>query len=115
MEKITFENMPMALTFLIGEVADLKALLLKQKVSSDKEDEEFLDLKKCCQITGYSASSLYRFIGNNSIPHIKKNGKLIFERSAIIAWLKEGKRKSPAEIDASADRHLAGNKKKNHD
>ena len=41
-----------------------------------------------------------------NIPSYKKGGKLQFLRSEIDAWLKEGKRKTIAEIDAEATRYV---------
>jgi predicted DNA-binding transcriptional regulator AlpA len=111
MEDINHSNFPQAISFIIGEVAEIKSLILKNRIPPEKEMKEFISLKDVCQLTGYSAPSIYRFIGQNSIPYFKKNGRLFFETAAIIAWLKEGKRKSTAEVEVSADTRLLNYKK----
>ena len=107
MEPITHDNIPKALTYLINEVSELKDLFRKQEPQPEKDKQEFLTLKQVCELTGYAAPTIYGLIGKKAIPHFKKGQRLFFEHDSIIAWIKEGKRKSKAEIEAEADTHLS--------
>ena len=51
-------------------------------------------------------------IAEGKIPNIKKEGKIYFERAALIEWLQSGKRKTKTEIAAEANIHLTSRVKK---
>jgi len=93
-------------------IIDCFRACLKHTPQHPKQEEQlFINLKQVCELTGYAAPTIYGLIGKNAIPHFKKGQRLFFERAAILAWIKDGKRKTKAEIEASADEQLAGKKK----
>lgn len=113
MEPTSFDTMPKAIDELRNgqnRLEELVSKLLQQHPPKDKE--EFITLKQVCALTGYAPPTIYGLIGKNAIPHFKKGQRLFFERAAILSWIKEGKRKSNAEIEASADERLAGKRNK---
>jgi excisionase family DNA binding protein len=115
MEHTTFETLPKAMDELrLGQsrLTELISQLLSYQAPKDKE--EFITLKQVCELTGYAAPTIYGLIGKDAIPHFKRGQKLFFERETILKWIKEGKRKTKAEIEAMADAKLAGKKSKNH-
>lgn len=40
------------------------------------------------QLLGVSRATIYTMVRQNQIPHIKVRGKILFNRSVIIAWTK---------------------------
>lgn len=50
--------------------------------------------------------TVYAWIGQRSIPYHKKGKKLMFLKSEIDSWLKEGRRKTAAEIQAEAKQYV---------
>ena len=61
------------------------------KTPRPKPEKEFFGLEEAAIFLGLSKSTIYRLTSANEIPHIKKGGKIWFERTVLIAWLKDGK------------------------
>lgn len=107
MEHTTFETMPSAIDEIRNGQSRLEELVSKLLTQQpQQEKEEFITLKQVCGLTGYAAPTIYGLVGANSIPYFKRGQRLFFDRAAILAWIREGKPKSKAEIEASADAHL---------
>lgn len=60
---------------------EIKAIPAPEKL------KPFLSLGEAKELTGLSKSSLYRLTSTKQIPHIKRGGKLLFNRQELIAWL----------------------------
>lgn len=111
MEHTTFETLPKAIDELRNgqiRLAELVGKLIHHQ-PQQQEEELFINLKQVCDLTGYAPPTIYGLIGKNAIPHFKRGARLFFERAAILSWIREGKRKSKAEIDAAADERIALN------
>lgn len=50
----------------------------------------YLSLEEACELTDLSKSTLYRMTSEKQIPHIKRGGKLLFNRIELIEWLQSG-------------------------
>jgi hypothetical protein len=53
----------------------------------------------------------HAWIGQRSIPYHKKGKKLMFLKSEIDSWLKEGRRKTATEIQAEAEQFVTSSRK----
>lgn len=51
----------------------------------------FLTLSEASELTGLSKSTIYRMTSEKAIPHLKRGGKLLFNRLEIIDWLQSAK------------------------
>ncbi|MBU1369712.1 MAG: helix-turn-helix domain-containing protein [Bacteroidetes bacterium] len=72
-----------------------------KKVSLFKK--EVLSLAEASQLTGISASDLYKRTSNRSIPFFKPSGKLIFfRRTELEAWLTSNRVSTVMEIEEKA-------------
>lgn len=56
-----------------------------------------------------SPTTVYNYTSKGLIPHHKKGKKLLFLKSEIDAWLKSGRKKTKAEIQAESRTYLTGN------
>lgn len=54
--------------------------------------------------------TIYGYVHQGSIPYHKRGKKLIFLKSEIDEWLKSGRVKTNAEIEAEADQYLSTKK-----
>ncbi len=59
-----------------------------------------------------SRSTIYKKVSRGEIPHSKSGKRLIFDLNEVDKWLLSNKVKSPAEIEAEADKYLSGRHKK---
>ncbi len=68
-----------------------------EKPFTIKEAAEFLDL---------TVPTIYSKVSKGELPVSKIGGRLYFFRSDLMAYLKSGRKKSNAEIDAEAESYL---------
>ena len=113
MEALTFEQLPNAVTLLTKEVGELKALLIQQNEQQPTEQQEqFLNIQQASELLNLSVPTLYSKVSKGELPVMKRGKRLYFSRTELIEYLKAGKRKSSAEIEAEADAYLLNSKKK---
>lgn len=55
------------------------------------------------KITGKAVPTIYDLVHKRLIPHSKRGKDLYFSRSELLQWLKDGKRKTQAEIALDAE------------
>jgi excisionase family DNA binding protein len=113
MTEISFNNMPEALAYLINKVERLETLLHSEDKSEQTESDKWLNLADLCDYhpDHPAKPTVYAWIGQRSIPYHKKGKKLMFLKSEIDSWLKEGRRKTAAEIQVEAEQFVTTNKK----
>jgi len=108
----TFENLPKMVGSLIKEISDLKDLITQNQVKPVAQaTEQFLTFNQTTDFLGYKASTLYSKVSKREIPSIKRGGKLYFSLSELTEYLKQGKQKTFAEMEAEANSYLSNNKK----
>ena len=112
MQEISFNEMPQALVHLINKVEKIETLL-ETKQPQAQEGDQWLNLNDLCNYhpDHPAKPTVYAWIGQRSIPYHKKGKKLMFLKSEIDNWLKEGRRKTAAEIQAEAEQFVTSNRK----
>lgn len=110
--KITFEKLPEAVSYLIEKVESLeKALQLKEEQPIKQVDHWF----NIDELRGYlsdhpAKATIYGWVHSRQVPYHKGEKKLRFLKSEIDKWLLNGKRKSEDELQAEAVEYLNGKK-----
>jgi predicted DNA-binding transcriptional regulator AlpA len=110
MNVLNFENLPNAVAQLIKGQSELKALLLN-KLEHQPQTENPLGIEDVSKLIGKTVPTIYGYCQRNEIPYYKNGNRLIFWKSEIIQWLKQGKVKTIQEIEANADAFLSNHKK----
>lgn len=108
-EKLTHDTLPEGVTELRKEVHELKRLFLeKREQQSTKQADQWFGLSDLVKYdpARRSKATWYSKISRGEVPHHKNGKNLVFLKSEIDDWLKTGKRKSHAEIEAEADNYL---------
>jgi excisionase family DNA binding protein len=102
---ITLETLPRAFTQLLNEVAEIKGLI--RNIQQVPEADQWFDLEGLCSYLPDRPSkhTVYEWVHNAKVPVHKGGKKLRFLKSEIDQWLKEGRRKTLAEIASEADQH----------
>lgn len=79
-----------------------------QKTLLNPDAEEFLNVKECAALTGYTEDYIRQLVFKRSIPYHKnpKRKPIRFKRYEIIEWMAT-KKFTP--IDEQADNYLTGN------
>jgi excisionase family DNA binding protein len=113
MEKIIL--IPIPVTDFQSLIIDCVNSCLKHSKTSPtpaSHSDKWLDLNKLVEYDPEKRSkpTFYGYIHNNTIPYHKRGKKLIFLKSEIDEWLKSGRVKTNAEIEAEADQYLSTKK-----
>lgn len=86
---------------LLQDVLD-KYFIEKQTNVVQTITNEFGGIELAVQITGLAKATIYTLVSARKIPHSKQGKKLYFSRNELTEWLKQGKRKTKAEIALDA-------------
>ncbi len=57
------------------------------------------------ELTGLAKPTIYSLCSERKIPHSKRGKRLYFSRQELLEWLKQGKRKTQAEIAVEAENY----------
>jgi len=111
-DKLSFEQLPQAVETLLNKVEKIETLLSAEQ-SAQPEGDQWFNLADLCRYhpDHPAKPTVYAWIGQRSIPYHKKGKKLMFLKSEIDSWLKEGRRKTAAEIQAEAEQFVISNRK----
>jgi excisionase family DNA binding protein len=70
------------------------------------QSPEYLAIQELSELLNLAVPSIYGLVHRKQIPYIKRGKKLIFEKSQIEEWLKNGRHKTKQEIDQEAAEHV---------
>lgn len=92
MDRITFEQLPQAVSLLIEQVGRLadKVDSVLGKPQQQNENRRLPNLDDVSLLLDKSASTIYAMTSDKRIPHHKRGNKLYFFEDEIIRWIKEG-------------------------
>jgi len=83
-----------------------------QTVEPTDQPEQLLTIDEVATLLHLTKPTVYSKVSKNELPGVCKQGKrLYFDRQTIIDWIKQGRKKSNAEIEQEAKAYLLNNKK----
>ena len=91
MDKITFEQLPQAVSLLIekvGQLADKVDEALGK--ATQQKGKRLLALDDVAALLGKSASTIFAMTSEKRIPYHKRGNKLYFFEDEIIGWIEQG-------------------------
>jgi excisionase family DNA binding protein len=108
---LTFDKLPEAVTMLMKEVSELKRLLIeKQEQPTTEQPEQLLTIQEAAEFLSLTVPTLYSKVSRREIPCMKRSKRLYFSRTELLNYIKEGRKKSNAEIEQEAE-YLLNHKK----
>ena len=112
-QNFTFDQLHKAVTMLTKEVSELKRLLTeKQDKPTTEQPEQLLTVQEAATLLHLTVPTIYSKHSKGELPGVCKRGKrLYFSKQSLIQWVKEGRKKSNAEIEAEANAYLSNNRK----
>ncbi len=111
MENLTFDKLPEAVTMLTKEVSELKRLFIERQETPTEQPEQLLSIQQAAEFLSLSVPTLYSKVSKREIPVMKRGKRLYFSRTELLEYIKEGRKKSNAEIEQEAKAYLLNNKK----
>jgi excisionase family DNA binding protein len=83
---------------------ELENFFAEKRISESKtEIEEIGGIDLAIEVTGLAKPTIYGLVSERKIPHSKRGKMLYFSRKELTDWLKQGKRKTNAEIALEAE------------
>ncbi len=104
---LTLETLPKAFTHLTSEVSEIKRLLLEKSYEQPTAIDRWFCLNELCQYHPDKPTkpTVYGWVNAGTIPVHKGGKKLRFLKSEIDNWLKQGRKKTLAEIASDAEQY----------
>lgn len=86
---------------------------LKQptKIEPNEKLEQLLTVQQAAQFLNLTVPTIYSKVSKRELPCMKRGKRLYFSSTELMEYLKEGRKKSNAEIDKEAEAYLSNNKK----
>jgi len=110
--ELTFENLPKAVTNLANEVSEIKRLLLsKSNEQTTETPDQLLTVHEAAEFLSLAVATVYTMVSRHELPVMKRSKRLYFSRIELINYLKQGRKKTLAEIATETDQYLSGKKK----
>jgi len=90
------------------ELSELKNLLLKQE--HNPTTEQLLNVQQTADFLSLSVPTIYSKVSKGELPVMKRAKRLYFSKAELLDYLKQGRKKTNAEIEDEAHTYLNSNK-----
>ena len=106
--KLSFDLLPKAINSISERLNKIEALLIHQEknISTSSHTDIFLNIHQASEYMSLAVQTIYSKCSQNSIPHIKKGGRLYFIESDLYKYIKSGRKKTIEEIQEEANSFL---------
>ncbi len=104
---LTLEKLPEAVAILTKEVIEFKRLFIEnQERTPNNATEELLSIDEAAEFLKLAKPTLYTKVSKNQLPFMKRGKRLYFSRTELMEYLKQGRKKSNAEIEQEVEMYL---------
>jgi len=86
----------------------LKAVINEQNPTD--QPEKLLTIQEAAVFLSLTVPTMYSKVSKGELPFMKRSKRLYFSRTELIDYIKKGRKKSNAEIEAEADAYLSNKK-----
>jgi len=102
-----FEVIEARLSSIENLILDLKQ---PTKVEPTEQPEQLLTVQEAAQFLNLTVPTIYSKVSKGELPVMKRSKRLYFSSAELMEYIKEGRKKSNAEIDQLAEAYLFNNK-----
>ena len=75
-----------------------------------EKPEQFLNIQEAAQFLNLTVPTIYSKVSKRELPCMKRGKRLYFSSAELTEYIKEGRKKSYAEIEQEADEYLSNKK-----
>lgn len=104
-----FEVIEARLSSIENLILDLKHSPLR--VEPTEHPEQLLTIQQAAEFLSLFVPTLYSKVSKSELPVMKRGKRLYFSRTELMEYIKEGRKKSNAEIEVEAEAYLTDKKK----
>jgi excisionase family DNA binding protein len=99
-----------------ARLSNIETLLLDIKhkpkqVETTDHPEQLLTIQQAAEFLSLSVPTLYTKVSRAELPYMKRSKRLYFSRTELLGYLRDGRKFTKAEIEATADQYLINKKK----
>ena len=103
-----FEQLEKKLSSIENLILDLKQ---PTKVEPTEQPEQLLTVQEAAQFLTLTVPTIYSKVSKGELPVMKRSKRLYFSSTELMEYLREGRKKSNAEIEQEANAYLSNNRK----
>lgn len=107
---ITFENLLTEFPLIRKELSELKELFVNQNSQALPTPEALLTIQQASEFLNLSVPTIYSKVSKGELPVMKQGKRLYFSSIELMQFIKDGRKKTNAEIEAEAVDYLNKNK-----
>jgi excisionase family DNA binding protein len=82
-----------------------------QQAVTTEQPEQLLSIQEAAQFLNLTVPTIYSKVSKGELPVMKRSKRLYFSSTELMEYIKEGRKKSNAEIEQEAEAYLSNNKK----
>lgn len=101
--EITFEQLPLAVSRLSDKIDNIERLLLSHSSETKPTEEKLMTIREAAEMLHLTVPTIYGLVQRAEIPVCKRGKRLYFSTEELTTWIKSGRKKTLAEIDAETD------------
>ncbi len=75
------------------------------------QPEQLLTIQEAAEFLSLTVPTMYSKVSKGELPVMKRSKRLYFSRTELLEYIKAGRKKSNAEIEAEAEAYLSNKKK----
>jgi excisionase family DNA binding protein len=105
MNNLNFEQMPIAIATLIEKVEKLEKIV-SEKSNTPEQTEKFLTVEEAAKLLNITKQTIYEKVSRGELPVMKRGKRLYFSDIELVEYVKNGHKKTNAEIEAEAETYL---------
>jgi len=79
---------------------------VKNQQEPQESPERLLTVQEAAEFLNLSVATIYSKVSKNELPVMKRSKRLYFSSKELMQYLKDGRKKSSAEIEAEAESYL---------
>ena len=76
-----------------------------------EQPEQLLTVLEAAEFLSLTVPTIYSKVSKGELPVMKRSKRLYFSRTELLEYIKDGRKKSNAEIEQEAEAYLLNNKK----
>ena len=112
MAKLTFNELPEAVSRLMKQVDNIEQLLKNKSKEIPQQVDCFLSIDEASIFLKLAKATIYGLVSQNKIPFMKQGKRLYFSKQILTSWIQDGRNKSQEELTAEIDSAIVNGKKK---
>ena len=89
-KKLSFEQIPEAIAYLIEQVTELKTLV-KLQVHTEPEKRKPIGVRQASKVIGKAVQTIYGLTSTGQIPHYRQGKQLYFYEDELISYIEGGR------------------------